>query len=55
MLYRYAVLLNHDLHERLAAKLGPSVVQALTCLILFFARRLPRSRGEQENSERLPT
>ena len=35
MLYRYAVLLNHDLHERLAAKLGPSVVQALTCLILF--------------------
>lgn len=35
MAYRYAVLLNHDLHERLAAKLGGSFVQALTCLILF--------------------
>jgi len=35
MLYRYAVLLNHDLQERLAVKIGFSTVSALTCLILL--------------------
>ncbi|MGH9463138.1 MAG: tetratricopeptide repeat protein, partial [Vicinamibacteria bacterium] len=35
MLYRYAVLLNHDLEERLAPQIGFSGVKALTCLILL--------------------
>jgi len=35
MLYRYGVLLNHDLEERLAAQIGVSGVRALTCLILL--------------------
>jgi tetratricopeptide (TPR) repeat protein len=35
MVYRYAVLLNHDLEERLAAQIGASGVKALTCLILL--------------------